>query len=106
MIDALLMAPREGGNPLLILTLQMVAIFAIFYWLLIRPQRKEQQRHREMIQALRKGDEVVTVGGVIGSIVHLAEDRITIKTGDNTRIVVERSKVARMGDDEFEPSDR
>ncbi len=88
-----------------VILVQIALIFAIFYWLLIRPQRKEQERHREMIQALRKGDEVVTVGGVIGSIVHLSEDRITIKTGENTRMVVERSKVARKVEDEFDTRD-
>ena len=45
---------------------QMVAIFAIFYFLLIRPQRKEQQRHRDMLEELKKGDEVITNGGIIG----------------------------------------
>jgi preprotein translocase subunit YajC len=100
-IDALLMAPREGGNPAMILILQMVAIFAIFYWLLIRPQRKEQQRHGEMLKALKKGDEIVTNGGIIGTVIHAEEDRLTIKTADNTRLVVQRARVAqRLGPDE------
>lgn len=89
-----------------VILIQIALIFAIFYWLLIRPQRKEQERHREMIKALRKGDEVVTVGGVIGSIVHLTEDAITIRTGENTRIVVERSKVARKAEDDVEGGGR
>lgn len=94
MIDALLMAPREGGNPALIFMLQMVAIFAIFYWLLIRPQRKEQQRHQQMLESLKRGDEIVTNGGVIGTIIHVEEDRLTIKTGD-TRLVVQRARIAQ-----------
>ena len=95
MIDALLMAPREGGNPALIFLVQMVAIFAIFYWLLIRPQRKEQQRHQEMLGGLKKGDEIVTNGGIIGTVIHAEEDRLTIKTGENTRLVVQRARVAQ-----------
>ena len=95
MIDALLMAPREGGNPALIFMLQMVAIFAIFYWLLIRPQRKEQQRHQQMLESLAKGDEIVTNGGVIGTIVHVDGDRLTVKTGENTRLTVQRARVAQ-----------
>lgn len=79
---------------------QVALIFLIFYWLLIRPQKKEQERHREMIRALQKGDEVVTAGGVIGTIVHLTEDRITIRTDEKTRMVVERSKVTRKVDDD------
>lgn len=99
MIDALLMAPREGGNPALIFMLQMVAIFAIFYWLLIRPQRKEQQRHQQMLESLKKGDEIVTNGGVIGTIIHADQDRLTIKTAENTRLIVQRARVAqRIGD--------
>jgi preprotein translocase subunit YajC len=90
------MAPREGGNSTMVFVVQMVAIFAIFYFLLIRPQRKEQQRHQAMIAALKKGDEVVTSGGIIGTVVHAEEDRITIKTAETTRLVVERGRIARV----------
>ena len=93
---ALLAAPREGGNATMIFMLQMGAIFAIFYFILIRPQKKEQQKHREMIDELKKGQEIITNGGIIGSVVHVAEDRVTIKTAENTRIVVERARVARV----------
>jgi preprotein translocase subunit YajC len=93
---AVLAVPREGGNPSMILLMQFVAIGFIFYFLLIRPQRKEQQRHREMIEQLKKGDEVVTAGGIIGTVVHAQDDRITIKTGENTRLVVQRSRVAQV----------
>jgi preprotein translocase subunit YajC len=76
--------------------MQMAAIFAIFYFLLIRPQRKEQQRHRTMVAELKKGDEVVTGGGIIGTVVHVQDDRLTIKTGENTRLVVERARISRV----------
>ena len=95
-ILAVLAAPREGGNAGLILMAQMVAIFAIFYFLLIRPQRKEQERHRNMIAELKKGDEVVTNGGIIGTVIHVQDDRLTIKTDENTRLVVERARIARV----------
>lgn len=77
------------------LLVQLGLIFLIFYWLLIRPQRKEKERHRNMIAALKKGDEIVTVGGIIGTIVHVDRDRLTVKTGENTRLLVERDKVSR-----------
>lgn len=93
---ALLAAPREGGNATYIFLMQMVAIFVIFYFLLIRPQRKEQQRQRTMISEVKKGDEVITAGGIIGTVVHAQEDRLTIKSGENTRIVVERARIARV----------
>lgn len=87
-------SPEGGANPAG--TLFMLAGFvAIFYFLFIRPQRKQQQRHEEMVNALQKGDEVVTVGGIVGTIVHIKDDRITVKTGD-TRIEVERSKVGQV----------
>jgi preprotein translocase subunit YajC len=93
---ALLAAPREGGNATLIFMLQMGAIFVIFYFLLIRPQKKEQQKHKKMIEDLKKGHEVITSGGIIGSVVHVADDRVTLKTAENTRVVVERAKVGRV----------
>ncbi len=93
---ALLAAPREGGSSSMIFLMQMVAIGAIFYFLLIRPQRKEQARHRSMIEKLQKGDEVVTNGGIIGTVVHTQDDRITVKTGENTRVVVQRGRIAQV----------
>jgi len=92
----LLAAPREGGSSSMIFLMQMVAIGAIFYFLLIRPQRKEQARHRTMIEKLQKGDEVVTNGGIIGTVVHTQDDRITVKTGENTRVVVQRGRIAQV----------
>lgn len=95
-ILAVLAAPREGGNAGLILLAQMMAIFAIFYFLLIRPQRKEQERHKTMLEELKKGDEVVTNGGIIGTVVHLQDDRLTIKTAESTRLVVQRGRIAQV----------
>ena len=74
--------------------IQLVAIMAIFYFLFIMPQRKEQKRHRELLAALRPGDEVVTVGGLIGEVVQLRDDQVTLKSGDS-RVVVEKAKIIR-----------
>ena len=92
---ALQTAPGGGGAGIAI-AIQIAAFALIFWFLLIRPQRKAAQRHREMLSALQRNDEVVTDGGIIGTVVHLAEDRVTIRTGENTRIVVARSKIARV----------
>jgi preprotein translocase subunit YajC len=74
----------------------MLAMFvAIFYLLLIRPQRQQQKRHQQMVKDLRRGDEVATIGGIVGKIIHVKDDRLTIKTDEDTRLVVERDKVAR-----------
>jgi preprotein translocase subunit YajC len=76
------------------LIIQLVLIVAIFYFLLIMPQRREQKRHREMLAELRPGDEVVTGGGVIGEVVQLKDDRVTLKSGDS-RLLVEKARIAR-----------
>lgn len=88
-------APTEGTNPMMVLMFQLVMIGAIVYFLLIRPQRKERQRHQEMLTKLARGDRVVTNGGIVGQIVHAGESELTIKTAENTRIVIDRSYVAR-----------
>jgi len=89
------MPSEQGGGGAAGTFIMLAAFIAIFYFLLIRPQRQQQKRHRDMIQDLRRGDEVSTVGGIVGRIVHIKEDRITIKTAEDTRLVVEREKVAR-----------
>ncbi|MEX2532010.1 MAG: preprotein translocase subunit YajC [Gemmatimonadota bacterium] len=95
----LLAPPEDGGGGFMVLILNVVLIFLIFYWLLIRPQKKERDRHQAMIDALKKGDEVVMAGGIVGTILHVDQHRLTLKTGENTRVVVERSKVGNRIDD-------
>ena len=63
-LTLLFAVPREGGNAGTIFLVQMVLIFAIFYFLLLRPQAKERQRHEDMLKAVKKGDEIVTSGDV------------------------------------------
>lgn len=89
-------AAPEGGqaNPAATL-MMMMGFIAIFYFLFFRPQRKQQQEHQALVQGLSKGDEVTTIGGIVGVIVHLTDDRVTIRTGD-TRIEVERSKIGAV----------
>ena len=90
--------PREGGNAGVIFLIQMVLIFGIFYFLLIRPQTKERQRHDQMLAKLKKGDEIVTNGGIIGRVVHVEEKRLTMRTAENTRLTVDRSRIAAVLD--------
>jgi preprotein translocase subunit YajC len=93
---ALAFMPSDQGGGSAAGTLIMLAMFvAIFYLLLIRPQRQQQKRHQQMVKDLRRGDEVTTIGGIVGKIIHVKDDHLTIKTGEDTRLVIERDKVAR-----------
>lgn len=101
-------APSGGGGlfsgPLLI---QFALIFAILYFLMIRPQQKQRRKHEAALMALKRGDEIVTAGGIVGEVIHIREttkdgnaksaldDRITIKSGES-RLVVERGRIARV----------
>jgi len=93
-----LMQPAEGGGSPWPTIIMLVAIFAIFYFLLIRPQKKQQEEHEKMVESLRKGDRVVTIGGIIGEIIHLKEDQLVLKTSGETRLEIERGKVGRKLD--------
>jgi preprotein translocase subunit YajC len=93
-LPAVVMAPRQGANGTFVFFLNMTAVVLIFYFLLIRPQRKEQNRQKQMIAAIGKGDEVVTSGGIIGTVIRADDDRLIIKTGGETKITIERSRIS------------
>ena len=102
---ALLLQLPTGSNPLFGPLFMYAAIFAIFYFILIRPQQRQRKQHELTIQNLKKGDRVVTAGGVIGDVVHIkalsaddkptAEDEVTIRSGES-RLIVERGRIARI----------
>lgn len=96
MLSTLALLQRPAGQSMTIMLIYIVSFGLIAWLLLIRPQRKMQQQHQEMIASMKRGDEVMTEGGLIGTIVHLTDDRATIKTGDSTRVVVARVKIARV----------
>lgn len=102
---AMLAVPREGGNAGMVFLVQMGLIFGIFYFLLLRPQAKQRKKHEQMLKELKKGDEIVTSGGIIGRVVHVEEDRLTLKTGDNTKLTVDRARVAAVLDVKGETKD-
>lgn len=92
-------SPGQGGGGITGLfasMLPIVAMIAILWFLLIRPQQKEQQKHREMVKNLKKGDEVVTVGGLYGRIMSLDAEKVALKIAENVKVDVERSKVVRV----------
>lgn len=90
----------QGSASLLSSLLPLVVLFAIFYFLVIRPQQKQVKKHKEMLEALKKGDKVITSGGLICEVVKPEEDSIKVKLNDEGTIVkVSREYIAKKIDD-------
>jgi preprotein translocase subunit YajC len=85
----------SGGRGLSIFLFQMLAFVGIIYFLMIRPKVQQEKRHRARLSQIKKGDEVVTVGGLVGEVVHVKDDRLTLKTGES-RVVVQRDRVSEV----------
>ena len=94
-----------GGSSLTPLLFQFGLIFLIFYFLIIRPQQKQRKTHEEALRNLKRGDRIVTTGGIIGDVIHIKEsakdaktvmdDEVTIKSGES-RLIVERGRIAKI----------
>ena len=98
--------PSGGGSSLMPFLVQFVLIIAIIYFVMVRPQQKQRRQHEASLRNLKRGDEVVTAGGIVGEVVHIREtskdaganrldDRVTIKSGES-RLVVERGRIAKI----------
>ena len=98
----ILQAPAASGLSPIWLPLQIVGIGLVFYFLIIRPQSQARKKQAELLNALKKGDDVMTVGGIIGIVKDIkevkdqGETRVTIETG-TAQVVVERSRIIRVG---------
>jgi len=103
---ALQAAPSGGGGSYTPFLFEIAAFAAIFYFIILRPQQKQRREHETSLKSLKKGDEIVTAGGIVGEVIHIREtskdgganrldDRVTIKSGES-RIVVERGRIARI----------
>lgn len=103
----LIMTPSPGSNPMYGFAFQMVLILGIFYFILFRPQQKQKQKQELSLREIKKGDEVVTSGGIVGDVIFIKQtmkdgeavvtmdDRITIKSAES-RLIVERGRIARV----------
>lgn len=107
--DAYAMAPAQqgagqaGGLQAMIMNLApLVLIFVIFYFLLIRPQQKKAKEIKKMLDELKKGDKVVTAGGIYGVIESVETGTVTVKIAENVRVKVSRNSIAtiRTGSDQ------
>lgn len=106
-VDGLLSLAQEQPPPgagCQQMALFLLIIFAIFYFIMIRPQRKEQEKQRQFLERLKKGDRVVTTSGILGHIVDLDAQLVTLDVGDRTKIKLLRNQVARYFDESAEPT--
>lgn len=85
----------QTPNPLVSMV-PIVVIFLIFYWFLIRPQQKQQREHEKMLSGLKKGDRILTAGGLYGSIVGLKGDDLEVRFADNVKLTLARSAVTKL----------
>ena len=93
--DAWAQAGGDAGGGLFSL-LPLVVIFILFYFLLIRPQQKRAKQHKEMVIALKKGEEIVTNGGLLGKVTDLDDNFITLEIASGLNAKVQRQSVAQV----------
>ncbi len=92
----LLFAPSGQGGPGLTAFLIQIALFVgIFYFLLIRPQKRQRQQHENLLKSLQRGDQIVTSSGIVGEVVHIKDDQVTIRSGE-AKFVILRSGIANI----------
>ena len=90
-------ASSGGGQSMLITIAPLILIFAVFYFLLIRPQQKKMKDHQAMVGSLVKGNKVVTAGGLMGIIHKIEDEKIaTLEIAENVRVKVVRSTIAEV----------
>ncbi len=85
-------APQSG----LLSFLPLIVIFIVFYFLLIRPQTKRAKEHRQLVEKLATGDEVVTNGGLLGRITHVSDSFVTVELADNVKVKLQKHAVASV----------
>jgi preprotein translocase subunit YajC len=95
LLTLLVLQGESRGPGMSIFLLQMLAFVAIIYFLMIRPKVQQEKKHRERLKQLRRGDDIVTAGGIVGKITELRDDRLTIKSGES-RFIIVRDRVAEV----------
>ncbi len=99
MLELVDLIVKEGAAPapqggVLGMFVPMIAVFVIFYFLLIKPQKKQQKQHREMLLTLKKGDTVITNSGILGDIFSVEEKFFVLNIAEKTRIKILKSQIA------------
>ena len=86
-----------GGNDLIVSLLPFLLIFVIMYFLIIRPQSQARKRHEQVLDNLKRGDKIVTSGGIMGKVKDIKDDKVTVETGSSS-VVVHRRRIVQVGD--------
>jgi preprotein translocase subunit YajC len=94
--NAYAQAAPAGGDSGLMGLLPIILMFVLLYFLMIRPQMKRAKEHKQMVEALQKGDEVVAAGGIVGRISEMGEAYVTLEIAPNTQISVQRGAVQTL----------
>jgi len=90
-------SPGGGGASTMLPTLLMFgAMFAIFYFLMIRPQQKQKQERERMLGAIKRGDRVVTTSGLYGTVTGLSDDKVVLRVADQVRLEFDRTAIGRV----------
>jgi preprotein translocase subunit YajC len=87
------MPQSSAANPLVQL-FPLALIFIIFYFLLIRPQKQKEKEHQKMIEGVNKNDEIVTLGGIHGTVVNIKEKTVILRIDENVKMEIEKSSIA------------
>ena len=85
---------QAGGNLFVDFILPMMLIVVLFWFLLIRPQTKRMKEHQAMLGAIKRGDRIMTNGGIIGKVTKVAEQELTVEIAQNTKVQVRRAMIA------------
>ena len=89
-------AAAGGGAGGILSLVPFLLIFVIFYFLLIRPQQQKQKQQQTLLDAIKKGDKVVTTSGIWGTVTNLGKDTVTLQIADNTKIKMQRENISRL----------
>ncbi len=89
-------APASGGGAGMLELLPLLVLFAVFYFFLIRPQMKRQKEHRQLVEALAKGDEIVTSGGIAGRITDMSDTFLTMEIAKGIEVKVQKQAVGAI----------
>lgn len=89
-------AQGTGGGSPMTLIFMIIAIFAVMYFLMIRPQQRQKRQHQDMLGQLGKGDKVVTSGGLHGTVAGIKDNSVIVKIADNVKVEVNRSAISQI----------